>query len=170
MRRLARIKSEILKGSPVQVNGWTIRVASRGTDIIITDPQGYSKKTSFFNMKRALRDFARAAGIPETTPKPVTYPSTERGDAVLGPDSTLNKPWKDPAIESNWNEFDLPDTDLGADTTTNEPKFARSRRIDPRVRARRSAKFDPRRNASRRRRIVEAALERKKARERRENR
>jgi hypothetical protein len=117
----SEVKQALLRGEKVSVNSWSIRVTA-SDEVLMTSPDGESRKASFIYLDRAVKDFAKAAGIPDKTPKPYKYPTAPKPSKVMGPDSTGNKPWKDP----KFNQSVVPsgkksDPSLGKDTTTNSP-------------------------------------------------
>lgn len=115
------VKEALLRGEKVSSNNWSI-VITANDQVLMTAPDGRSRQASFMYLDHAVKDFAKAAGIPEKTPKPYKYPAAPKSKSVLGPDSTTNKPWKDPKVnKSPVPDGKKPNTKLGPDSTTNSP-------------------------------------------------
>lgn len=154
MMNFESIKGELLDGNKVSHKGWSIKVTA-SNHVVMQAPDGESRTARFIHLDSAVKDFIKAAGIPDKTPKPISYPKPQKG--VLGPDTSTNSPWKDPAInqqyvpkgkksdpklgpdtstKSPWKDpvinkrpqpaigrGGLPNTDLGPDSSTREPKW-----------------------------------------------
>jgi hypothetical protein len=166
MMNFESIKGELLDGNKVSHKGWSIKVTA-SNHVVMQAPDGESRTARFIHLDSAVKDFIKAAGIPDKTPKPISYPKPQKG--VLGPDTSTNSPWKDPAInqqyvpkgkksdpklgpdtstKSPWKDpvinkrpqpaigrGGLPNTDLGPDSSTREPKWGGKKRTSGKKKA-----------------------------------
>jgi hypothetical protein len=63
-----------------------------------------------------------AGGMPDKTPKPISYPATKSPASILGPDSTSDSPWTDPKVDQTpVPKGKKPSKDLMSDTSSDNP-------------------------------------------------
>ena len=92
------VKDALLQGKEVVINKWSALINNKD-EVEIWDPKGEGVVASLMNLDKACQDFVKyAQGIPETMPKPISYPATPSGNGPLGPDSSGDKPWTDPKV------------------------------------------------------------------------
>lgn len=115
------VKATLLKDQPVKANGWKISITAKD-NVKVTAPDGTAKSASFMKLEGMVDFFCKkAGGIPNTTPKPKSYPKAPKGGDVLGPDSSTKEPFKKPKVNTQPKpEGKKSDPSLGADSSTNE--------------------------------------------------
>ena len=118
MKNFKNIKATLLKGEKVSHNNWSIFV-NDDDRVIMTDPRGASRTSSFIYFDNTVHDFCKAAGIPDKVPAPKKYPAVQKG--VLGPDTSTDEAFKEPKINKQpVMQGKTPEKGLGADTSMND--------------------------------------------------
>ena len=115
------VKEALLNGEEVVINDWSANINDHD-EIEIWDPKGAGVAASLMVLDKAVDDFMKMAQMPDKTPKPKEYPATEDPKKVLGPDSSEDKPWVDPKINTQPPvQNNGADETLGADTSQDSP-------------------------------------------------
>ena len=117
-----QIKQALLNGVEVKINKWAALI-NKKDEVEIWDPKGKGVVASLIHLDRAVKDFYKLAqGIPEKMPKPVTYESTPSGSGPLGDDTSQDKPWTDPKVNTQpVMQGPTGDPDLKDDTSQDVP-------------------------------------------------
>lgn len=116
------VKEALLSCETVTIKGWTANINS-SNEVEITAPNGMKVANSLVHLERAIEDFMKeAGGMPDKTPKPVTYEKTPSGSGPLGDDTTSDSPWTDPKINKQpVQQGPTSEPGLGSDTTKDKP-------------------------------------------------
>jgi len=115
------VKDALLNLKEVKIGKWSAKL-NKADELEMWAPNGEGRAASFYYFDKAVEDFCKWAGIPEKTPKPVTYDKTPSGSGPLGEDTSGDEPWNKPKTNQQAPmQGQSSDEGLGADTSGDKP-------------------------------------------------